>query len=242
MKAFDTVSHRLLVHKLKMFGFSNVYINWIKSFLSDRKQKVIVNGECSSLKDVTSGIPQGSVLGPILFVLYINDLPESLKNNSEIFLYADDTKIFREINNLADCVKLQEDIHCMYNWSNSWMLKFHPQKSKNMKIGERNDSLNFRYNLNEGMPDMEITTTEKDIGVTIDNKLNFEKHMTEKVNKANSVLGVIRRSFEYLNKDSFIMLYKSLVRPHIEYANQIWAPYKQKHIDMLEKVQKRATK
>ena len=112
-----------------------------------------MNDEKSSWRKVTSGIPQGSVLGPLLFVLYINDLPDNLQNESEIYLYADDTKIFRPIFNESDCLKLQGDIHLMHQWSEKWLLKFHPDKCKTMRIGlskiERYD-----YSLKEGFPSM----------------------------------------------------------------------------------------
>ena len=128
-------------------------------------------------------------------------------------------------------------------WSEKWLLRFHPDKCKRMKISVKKEKeKQYEYSLKEGLNPMEETKAEKDIGVIIDNKLSFEDHINEKVNKANSILGVIRRSFDHLDKDTFIMLYKSLVRPHIEYANQAWAPYKQKHIGMIEKVKKRATK
>ena len=111
MKAFDKVSHRKLIHKLKKYNLGEKYINWIAAFLKDRKQRVLVNGESSDWKDVSSGIPQGSVLGPTLFVLYINDLPSAISSESEMFLFADDTKIYRGIFEGTDCEKLQMDIY-----------------------------------------------------------------------------------------------------------------------------------
>jgi hypothetical protein len=241
MKAFDKVPHHRLLHKLKLYGIGENYRNWIKSFLLNRRQKVTVNGESSDWRNVTSGIPQGSVLGPVLFVLYINDLPASLQHNSEPYLYADDTKIFKGIFKDSDCEELQQDIHEMYNWSEKWMLKFHPDKCKTMRIGRSNID-QYSYSLKPGHKPMDNSNAEKDVGVTIDNKLTFEKHITEKVNKANSILGVIRRTFEYLDLQTFRLLYVSLVRPHLEYANSVWNPFMKKHIDMIENVQRRATK
>ena len=136
MKAFDKVSHRKLIHKLKKYNLGEKYINWIAAFLKDRKQRVLVNVECSDLKDVSSGIPQGSVLGPTLFVLYINDLPSAISSESEMFLFADDTKIYRGIFEGTDCEKLQMDIYIMNAWSEKWLLKFHPEKCKTMRIGK----------------------------------------------------------------------------------------------------------
>lgn len=181
-------------------------------------------------------------MGPILFVLYINDLPSSISSESDIFLFADDTKIFKEINSIEDCEKLQSDIYLMNDWSEKWLLKFHPEKCKTMRIG-RSKVENYDYKLRADLIPMVKTSEEKDIGVIIDDKLSFEKHISEKVNKANSVMGVIRRTFEYLDITTFKTLYTSLVRPHVEFANQVWSPYlKKKHIDMIENVQKRATK
>ena len=130
----------------------------------------------------------------------------------------------------------------MYDWSQTWQLKFHPDKCKRMRISNKKESSTCNYTLTHGLEPMEESESEKDIGVVIDNKLKFEDHIIEKVNKANSILGVISRTFEYLEKENFVMLYKSLVRPHLEYANQVWAPYRKKHIDMIENVQKRATR
>ncbi len=126
MKACDTVPHKRLIGKLKSYGLSPKIINWIKSFLSDRKQRVIVKGECSKECRVTSGIPQGSVLGPILFVLYINDLPEIV--NSPVYIFADDTKLYRQISNNNDKLKLQQDLDSLQIWSDTWLLKFLSRK------------------------------------------------------------------------------------------------------------------
>ena len=241
MKAFDKVSHRRLLHKLKIYNFGDIYINWIGNFLASRKQQVIVNGKKSDWKPVTSGIPQGSVLGPMLFVLFINDLPEHLPNDSNLYLYADDTKIFRAIKDDGDRNMLQEDIFNMHEWSERWLLKFHPDKCKTMHIGPcKTDPKS--YKLKPNIPSMELSTTEKDVGVFVDDKLLFDKHMSEKINKSNSVLGAIRRSFEFLDKDTFKKLYTALVRPHLEYAQAVWSPYKKKDKAIVESVQRRATK
>ena len=240
MKAFDKVPHRRLIDKLKFYGFQGNLLNWIETFLESRKQRVAVNGEKSSWHDVLSGIPQGSVLGPVLFVIHINSLPETALN-SEIYLFADDTKIFRSIKENNDQQLLQEDVNNMMKWSKQSMLKFHPGKCVSMTIG-RKQSDPRKYYLGDESCFLEIVTQEKDIGVIIDNKLSFENHIINKVNKANSIMGIIRRTFNYLDKNLFLILFKTLVRPHIEYANQIWAPYLQKHITTLENVQRRATK
>ena len=184
---------------------------------------MIINGRESNWETVTGGIPQGSVLGPILFVLFINDLPEQLPNNSNLYLYADGTKIFREIKDDLGREKLQEDIYSMNEWSEKWLLRFHPDKCKTMHIGN-NNSEPMSYKLKPDISGMDITTSENDVGVIIDNKLSFDMHIAEKASKANSVVGAIRRSFEYLDKDTLKKLYTALVRPHLEYANAVWNP------------------
>ena len=143
--------------------------------------------------------------------------------------------------NISDCENLQEDIHDMKIWADKWLLRFHPDKCKTMRVG-RSKVEEHDYSLDPKWNPMIKCTEEKDIGVVIDNKLSFEKHIVEKVNKANMIVGIIRRTFEYMDKKVFRSLYTALVRPHIEYANQVWSPHLKKHIDMIENVQKRATK
>ncbi len=131
----------------------------------------------------------------------------------------------------------------MYNWTNESLLKFHPQKCKQMRISTKNNPLEaFTYTMGPEHTILQLTDSEKDIGVTIDSRLSFEKHINEKINKANSTLGIIRRTFEYLDQQTFMYLYRSMARPHLEYANQIWAPQLKKHINAIENVQRRATK
>ena len=146
----------------------------------------------------------------------------------EVYLFADDQNI------------LQEDLRKMENWSSNWHLKFHPEKCKYMNITRTTNEGNREYQF----LDQNITKVneEKDSGVTIDSELSFEKHICEKVIKANSLFAAIRRTFKYLSAETFLPIYKTLVRTHLEYANSVWAPYKKIHIDKIEGIQKRATK
>lgn len=129
-KAFDTVPHKRLMIKLKGYGIEGKLLEWIEDFLKNRKQRVVVNGSASSLSDVTSGIPQGSVLGPVLFLIYINDLPEVVQ--SIIKLFADDTKMYSVVNKPEQAVIMQNDILNLIKWSDDWLLKFNNDKSKHM--------------------------------------------------------------------------------------------------------------
>ena len=238
MKAFDKVPHRRLLAKISSYKIGETCLKWIEAFLSNRRQCVIVNGQKSGWKEVRSGVPQGSVLGPLLFVLYINDLPEELNNGSEVYLYADDTKVYRHIKGQGDMEQLQEDINCMRKWSEKWLLLFHPKKCKFMRMGNYEN----RHDGYEMYEPLEEVAAEKDIGVIIDNKLSFSDHLAEKINKANRIMGLIRRTFIAMDEDIFRCLWVALVRPHLEYANQVWAPYLVKDVEAIENVQRRATK
>ena len=174
-KAFDKVPHRRLIGKLQSYGIKGKILDWIAAMLSHRSQHVRVNNSFSSWQEVTSGIPQGSVIGPLLFVIFINDLPEIIKSY-ELFLFADDMKLFHAIYTEEDCTSLQQDLILAEQWTNTSLLKFHPNKCSHMRIGLssiRNDG----YTL--GPEHITLTSTDKvkDIGVTFDSSLNFEAHV-----------------------------------------------------------------
>ncbi len=243
-KAFDKVPHHRLIKKIESYGIKGELLDWVKDFLRNRKQQVVVNGQKSGKMDVTSGIPQGSVLGPLLFVIFINDLPDVVQN-CETFMFADDTKLFRQVKSKEEEQMLQSDLSKLETWSNDWLLKFHPQKCKVMTLGYGSNTSTTQYTMNDGNGGsivLDRVSNEKDIGVTIDSKLSFETHIHEKINRANKMMGLIRRTFDNLNEETFSLLYKGLVRPHLEYANAVWAPYKKKDIKAIENVQRRATK
>ncbi len=171
-------------------------------------------------------------------MIYINDLPEIL--NCEPYLFADDTKVFRVIKDETDTEALQDDLNTLYNWSSTWLLKFHPQKCKYMRTSRRKENEYQRYNLDSHV--LENVDHEKDIGITLHERLSFELHTANKIKKATSMFALLRRIFEFLNADNFVPLYKALVRVHLDYASSVWAPYKKKLIKDLENVQRRATK
>ena len=232
-KAFDSVPHKRLLNKLKSYGITGKVHTWIESFLTNRTQKVIVGEGESKSSPVISGIPQGSILGPILFTIYINDLPDCISGPCKIF--ADDTKLYNYSNNSHH---LQEDLERVEEWSHKWQLHFNISKCKCLYYGKNNP--NNRYYL-ENQP-IANCSQEKDLGVTFDTEINFKKHITNITKKANQMLGIIKRNFSFINKDIFIKLYKSLVRPHLEYGQCIWSPYLIHCKKEIEKVQRRATK
>ena len=211
-KAFDTVPHKWLMVKLQAYGISGDILNWINAFLDGRTQRVIVNGIASREEAVLSSVPQGSVLGPLLFVVYINDLPDTLVGNCMMF--ADDTKSFREITDVADMNMMQNDLHLMEKWSKTWLLKFHPEKCVVMSVG-------IWWNIIQAYPyellstGLEHVLEEKDLGIIIDSELTFEAHIEAKLGTANQMLGLIRRSLTCCTAEIVIPLYKAFVRQHL---------------------------
>ena len=173
---------------------------------------MVVQGDESTWRPVKYGIPQGSVLGPLLFVIFINDLPDCV--SSDAYFFEDDTKIFRIITKQEYKEELQQDLQKLDEWNMKWLLKFHPSKCKYMMIGKTDT--HFSYTL-QGQQ-LQKVQEEEDLGVTIDDQLSFESHMSEKVNKATCIFGLLRRTFQCLDNKMFISLYKTLVRTYLDYA------------------------
>ena len=239
-KAFDSVPHERLLNKLEAYGIKREFHRWIRNFLIGRTQRVIVNGEYSEAASVSSGIPQGSVLGPILFLIFINDLPEILQ--SIVKLFADDTKMYRTIVDKNDETILQNDIDQIAAWSERWQIPFNVNKCKVLKVGKNDQNVKDSMGTLEGRIELEQVQYEKDLGVIFDTDLKFSQHIQENITKANQRIGLIRRNFKYLNKTTFLMLYKSLVRPILEYCSPVWTVLYIKHSEALERVQRHATK
>ena len=231
--------HRRLLGKLSAYGIQGNILNWIKDFLCGRSQIVKVNGEQSAPAAVISGIPQGTVLGPLLFVIYINDILDNIK--SEGLLFADDTKIFHSILTREDALTLQSDITTLEKWSKRWLLRFNPDKYHVLSLG-RFDNIMYTHRYSNYNKEMEHVFEEKDLGITMDSDLTFAEHISNKVKVANGIVGLIRRSFSFLDCKSFKKIFTAFVRRHLEYAQSVWAPHLCKYINMLENVQKRATK
>ena len=180
----------------------------------------------------------------MLFVIYINDLPDVITNSS-VYLFADDTKLFKYIKDQNDYIALQKDLDNLQCWSDTWLLRFNPKKCSVLTIGNSHTLATphaYSMTCDGSKHQLEQVSSERDLGVVIDENLSFEEHMQTKINKANRLMNLIRRTFVYLDKENFSLLYKSLVRPHLEYAHAVWNPYLKKHIHALENVQRRATR
>ena len=225
-----------LISKLKSHGMGNSIINWIEQWLKDRRQRVVVDGEVSSWKSVLSGVPQGSVLGPILLLVYINDLEEGV--TGKILKFADDTKLFRKVKEIGDKQNLQDDIDKLVKWSEKWQMLFNFGKCKCLHTGSGNTGMNYEM----GGTILSKTVKEKDLGVTMNANMKVSEQCRIAASKGNQVLGMIRRNITYKEKSLIIPLYKAIVRPHLEYCIQAWNPHLRKDVDMLEKIQRRATK
>jgi ribonuclease P/MRP protein subunit RPP40 len=237
-KAFDSVPHKRLLIKLQGYGIQDDVCGWIRHFLVGRRQRVQIGGTMSDWAPVTSGIPQGSVLGPILFVIFINDMLGVIKSFLELF--ADDSKIFRALRNIDDRALLQDDLDNVDDWSVIWQLRFNAGKCKVLHIGSSNPQ--YTYTMTKNKVVLETTDLEKDLGVNIDAQLKFSKHVEMQVNKSNRILGLIRRSYEYLDAESVKLLFCALIRPHLEFCNVAWSPRLIKDKTIIERVLRRATK
>ena len=235
-KAFDTVPHKHLMTKLENAGIQGHLLNWITNFLINREQRVVINGNQSTWLKVGSGVPQGSVLGPTLFLIYINDLLDNLNFKGKLF--ADDAKIYGRVNSVHDRAMLQDDLNKLNEWSMKWLLQFNKEKCKVMHIGKSNPG--FSYDL--GGSTLQKTKREKDLGVLITDDLKSADQVASAAAAANSMIWRIRKTFTCLDEHTLPALYKALVRPRMEFAVQAWSPHLRKDINQLEKVQRRATK
>ncbi len=238
-KAFDKVSHKKLLYKLRASGIDEDTCEWASSFLCDRTQRVVVEGEASEEGDVTSGVPQGSVLGPIFFLVYINDMPEYTKN-STVRLFADDTIVYLTITGEQDCEKLQEDLEALERWEKDWLMEFHPDKCSVMRVTRKKTVHKYPYTLHGQVLQEESET--KYLGVTITDKMEWNTHIEQTAAKANKKLGFLKRNLKVNNEDIKSRAYKSLVRPNLEYCSTVWDPHTQKSTQQLEMVQRRAAR
>ena len=214
-KAFDTVSHYRLLVKLEAMGFSDNILNIINDFLSNRVMKVKVGDAVSEAVPVTSGVPQGSVLGPLLFLLFINDLPASVKN--EIRIFADDVKMVVDPSQNQD---VQNDLDALCHWESIWLLKFNLEKCKLLHIGKNNPRNHYKF-LGSNLS---TCSTEKDLGVIFNEKLNFHDHIYSSISKAKSSLAWLLRNVISRKAYEMKTAYRSLVRHNLEYCCQVWAP------------------
>ena len=194
-KAFDKVSHWRLAIKLKNYGVTGQVYNWIVDFLHQRSQRVVCNGDHSGWAPVLSGVPQGSVIGPILFLVYINDLPKEV--NATVRLFADDTIMYMAMSGSGDSTSLQQDLDRLTAWEEKWKMEFHPQKCGVLPITRSSSPQINRYQLHGHT--LKTETDSKYLGITINSKLSWNNHIGNVCTKANSSIGFFVEIFKYHN-------------------------------------------
>ena len=247
-KAFDKVDTELLLQKLSRYGFHQKLIGWIQSFLTDREQVVVVNGVHSNSAKVLSGVPQGSVLGPLFFLLYINDLEEVVKS-SRVSFFADDTRVSKQISCFEDCALLQADLLRVIEWAHCNNMKLHEQKFEllNHLHNRRNHSSELPFYVEtllykvSGEDTLYPVEHVRDLGVMVSSDLSWSSHISNMVTKARSTLSWVFSVFKTRDRTIMITLYKSLVRSLLEYCCPLWDPTKITDIQMLEGVQRTFT-
>jgi hypothetical protein len=240
-KAFDSISHNKLIFKLGRYGVSGNLLQWLTSFLTGRLQSVKVGSCYSEWSIVRSGVPQGSVLGPILFLIYVNDLISSCPELNSLFLFADDAKCFATINSLSDCETLQKSLDSISGWSNLWQLSLAADKCQVISFSNKKvASFDFIYNINS-VPLLKVKDV-MDLGVRFTNDFSFSSHIKEICNKARRKASIILNCFKSKNQETLFRAFTVFVRPTLDYCSNLWSPYRKTEIDLLESVQKRFTK
>jgi len=236
-KAFDSVPHPQLLYKLSTFNIGGELWAWFLAYLTNRNQFVSINGCNSYLLPVESGVPQGSILGPLLFIIYMNDIP-CVVAHSKVLLFADDTKCFRHIKELTDMHLLQYDLDCLTSWSTTSLLSFHPSKNIHLSFKSKYTT---SYYINGNT--INSSHSHKDLGVWISDNLTWDIHHDYILKKAYKTLGLVRRTFSYtINPSVTVKLYISLIRSQLMYCAPVWRPHLLKDISKIEQLQRRATK
>ncbi|MCG7869528.1 MAG: reverse transcriptase family protein, partial [Candidatus Thiodiazotropha taylori] len=237
-KAFDKVNHSKLLWKLHQYGIRGKALGWIRAFLGNRSQSVILEGEESGSVPVTSGVPQGSVLGPILFLVYINDLPEQLA--SQVRLFADDTAVYLTIEGADSGKVLQNDLDTLSVWESRWDMEFNPSKCQVVRVTTSRSPINTLYHLHGQV--LEVVTSARYLGVDISRGLSWNSHIDRITANANRTLGFLRRNIKTKLPRVRETAYNTLVRPQLEYAAPIWDPHTITKILQLENIQRRAAR
>ena len=250
-KAFDSVNHDLLLNKLKnMYKIDGRLLKFLTNYLKNRRQRVALENEFSEYQDVLSGVPQGSILGPFLFILFINDIGNGISDGTSICLFADDTKIWRAMQSEVDCSVLQGDIDYLNSWCNMNKMKFHPEKCKVVAIVSNSNKLAYlkllpmsQYNYQLGSCILNYEDSEKDLGVIMNNQFSWIEHQVLITNKASQMLGLTKRTCHFLlNSRRKRTLYLVLVRSQFEHCSVIWRPVSLVQIQKFEVIQKNAIK
>ena len=238
-KAFDRVWHEGLIFKLKVYGISGSLLILLRNFLSGRSQRVALDGQSSDWNEISAGVPQGSILGPLFFLIYINDLPDEII--SKIKIFADDSSLFSLIIDQIRCaMQLNADMQKISEWAHQWKMSFNPDPSKQAVEVYFSKKLNLPNppELYFNNAPIVVQDHQKHLGLFLDKKLSFDYHLNGKFSKANQGIGLINRLREFLPRDSLVTIFKAHVRPHLDYGDIIYDfPGNANFVEKLEKVQ-----
>ena len=222
-RAFDSISHSKLIHKLMSYCISGNLLYWIQSFLTHRTQSVRVGSCLSNSCSVSSGVPQGSVLGPLLFLLFINDISDQFGNEISSELFADDIKIYTVLSHPDSFLDFQKHLDSIHLWSSLWQLPISHSKSNCFEISYRPALISSTTFNISGFPLTSISSVI-DLGIRFDHNLKFSVHINETITRANQRAHLIFRSFLSKNPTSLVHAYKTYVRPLLEYNTTVWSP------------------
>ena len=226
------------MRKLEYYGIRGNVHRWIRAFLTDRTQQVLVEGATSDSIPFVSGVPLGTGLGPLLFLLFINDLPDSVQSNTRLF--ADDCILYRRIKNQRDCDILQDDLNQLASWEKKWGMSFHPDKYSTIRVSRSRKPIVRDFSLKGHVLTTEDST--RYLGVEVQSNMAWNKHMDQIIKKGNSMLVFPRSILKVSNESTKNAAYLSLVRHLLEYCCTVWSPYTQEYINKLEMVQRRAAR
>ena len=213
-------------------------MTWIKNFLTKRTQQVVIEGIASSPTTVLSGVPQGTVLGPLFFLLYINDI--SVDSSSTIRLLADDCIMYKEIHSSQDSLDLQKDLDRLQRWEQQWQMRLNKDKCFVMQVSHKKNPIKTSYRI--GDTTLESVTDHTYLGIQLNSKLSWANHIRGVSSKGNQILGLLRRNLFSCSTKVKSIAYKTLVRPRLEYCASVWDPYQKEYINQLEAVQRRSAR
>ena len=237
-KAFDSVPHKRLLKKLDYYGIRGQNLGWIAAWLEERTQRVVLNGEQSREVPVISGVPQGTVLGPLMFLLYVNDIGKDV--NSSIKLFADDCLLYRNVNSEDDASLLQQDLDKLVKWSKTWQMSFNINKCHILRVHRSQIPLINNYTM-EHKPVSDVNHCPY-LGVEMQSNMKFDRHIVNMCNKATRTFNMLRRNLHHCSPQIKEISYKALIRPILEYSAAVWDPHRLKEKQQIERIQRRAAR